>query len=59
MWEDLEARLDAAFAASGRNSEPKDLSEPFPLVRIVEELLPPEEQEELAPLEDYPGSVVS
>jgi hypothetical protein len=58
LWEDLEPRLDAAFAACGRNSKPKEFSEPFPLARIVEELLTPEEQEELAPLADYPGSVV-
>ena len=57
LWEDLEERLDAAFAARGRNSEPEELSEPFPLARTVEALLTREEQEELAPLEDNPGSV--
>jgi hypothetical protein len=57
LWKDLEDRLEAAFASCGP-SEPKELSEPFPLARSVEALLTPEEQEELAPLEDSPGSVV-
>jgi len=58
LWEDPDQRLDAAFAASGRTSQPQEFSEPFPLARTVEELLTPEEREEFSSLEDDPGSVV-